>query len=151
NLRLNPTQRRRPAMRVHIVVAEKLPARAVQLVGAVFDGYVHYGARAVPVFGGVRIALYAELLYGIDRGKHDVDAIAAEAGGVRIVIDPVQEVVVLQRAVAVDADRAAEALIGIVSGPGRKQNELGVVALVQRQLFDLLALDHLPARAGIGL
>ena len=102
------------------------------------------------VFGGVGVALDTELLDGVDGGQDDVDAVAAEAGGVRVVVDTIEEVVVLEGAVAVDADGAAESLVGVVCGAGREEDELSIVALVERELADLLALDELSALAGIG-
>src|SRR5262249_13120936 len=105
-LRLDIAHGGRPAMRVHRVIAEKFPPRAVELVGSALYRHVHDSASAAPVLGRVAVAEHAELGDRIDRGPDDIDPLAAETGGVRVVVGSVEQVVVLEGAVAVDADGA---------------------------------------------
>src|SRR5262249_15876915 len=103
----NPAQSRRPAVGVHIIVAEEFPAGSVELVAATLDGDVDHGSGAVAVLGRVAVTLYAELGHSVNRGQHHIDAIAAETGGVGSVVNAVEQIVVVQGTVSVDADRAA--------------------------------------------
>ena len=117
-------------MGVKIVVTKKLPYRAMNLVRAVFDDNVHHSAGAMAIFSRVAIALDTKLLHRIHGGKDHVDTIPAIAGGMGIVVDPVEQIVVLQRPVSVDADGSAQPLVRVIGGAWRQQHQLCVVALV---------------------
>src|SRR5262249_54778569 len=106
HLRLDAADGWCPAVRVEIIVPEELPARAMELVGPSFDAYIDHGSSAPAVLRRIAVAQHAELLYGIHRRPDHIHTFATEAGGIGVVVSAVEQVVILQRAIPVDADRA---------------------------------------------
>lgn len=117
-LRLPAVDGRGPALGVELVVAEEFPRSATNIVAAALDGDVHNTARTASVLSGVAVRLHLELRYGVHRGPHHIHPFAAEAGGVGVVVHTIEQIVVLQRAIAVDVDRAADTLRGFTAVPG---------------------------------
>ena len=87
--------------RVKDVVAEELPSRAVQSVGAGLNGCVENGSSRTPEFSAEVRGLNLELLNRVDRGQHNVVGAVQEVHGVGIVINAVEHVIVLRRPVAI--------------------------------------------------
>src|SRR5690348_17345885 len=102
----------------------------MQLITAAFDRDINHGAGTVTILGRVTVALYTKFLDSIYRGQHYVHAIPAEASGMRVIVDPVQQIVVLKSSVSVNADRAAQPLIGVVGSAGNQQHQLRIIAFV---------------------
>src|SRR5262249_55323889 len=86
---------------VQLVIAEEFPSGAMEAVGAGLDrGVEHRGTRASE-FGAEVRSLNLEFLNGVDRRKHDEIGSVQEVHGVGVVVDAVEQIVVLRRAVAV--------------------------------------------------
>ena len=101
------------------------------------------------VLGRVGPGQHLELAHGVqDRPVQRL------VGGLVVVVDPVLDVVVGDLAVAGHVEAAAEPEGGVLRGSedvGLKLGELQVVAAVERQLDDLLLVDHVAERHVLGL
>ena len=101
------------------------------------------------VLGRVGPGQHLELAHGVqDRPVQRL------VGGLVVVVDPVLDVVVGDLAVAGHVEAAAEPEGGVLRGSedvGLKLGELQVVPAVERQLDDLLLVDHGSPRRRLGL
>src|SRR5690348_12832785 len=95
NFRFDSTDSGCPTVCVHRVVAEELPGSAMKIIRAVLDRYINDCARAVAVLGRVAIALHSKLLYRIYGWKHDICAVSAVAGGMGVIVDSIEQIIVL--------------------------------------------------------
>ena len=141
---------REKVVRVERVVPQEFVDAAAKPVRPGLDRRVDDRARAAAVLGRIGICLNLEFLERLDRRLHELDVLASEGVRVGDVVHAVQQKDVVERAVAVhvqdalevDARQARRAR----QHAGREQGELVVVPPVQRQLDDLLLVDHRPAR-----
>ncbi len=139
-------------------VAQKLVSRAVKLVRSGTHGRVDHAAADAAVFRAEVAGDHFEFGKRIGRRLHHLARIALVAGRIGVVIQPVQQEIVIGAAHAVHVERAFARRAG-----GRKQDrhgrtmhvrgkqrEIGIIAAVQRQLDNLLRVDHLPVFARVG-
>src|ERR1035437_1442697 len=145
----------KPIRGIEFIVAEKLPCRAMEAIGAGFDRSVENGARGTTQLGAEVSGLDLEFLDGIQRRQNDKVGSVEEVHGVGVVVDAVQQVVVLGGAQAVGGEGARG---GIAAGvglrrlhAGAKLGKEGKVAPVKRQTVDGLRTDDLPDRGFFGL
>ncbi len=141
--------------RIQPVVAQELVDAPPHHVGAGLDRGVDDRAGAAPVLGRIRVRLNLEFLQRFDRRLHELDVLAAKRIRVGDVVDAVEQEDVVEGAVAVDVQHPLEVDAGqprrAGQHAGRQQGELVVVAAIQRQLDDLLLVDHQAARGGVGV
>ena len=123
---------------VQRVIAVELPDGAAQLVRARLERRVEHGAARAAVLGAERAGQDLDLVDGVDRRLDDVGDAAQEIDVARVVVDPVQQVVVLRRPHAVGGkhQRRAGALLRRHDAGG-ETGEDRVVAAVDRQILDL--------------
>ena len=131
---------------VERIVAEEFVGAAAHAVGARLDRRVDHRARAAAELRGIGVGLNLELLQRLDRRLHELHVFAAERVRIGDVVDAVEQEHVVERAVAVDVERALEVHARQPrrgrQHARREQRELVVVAAVQRQIDDLLLIDH---------
>ena len=137
----------------NFIVAQKFPHVAVNLVGAGLDDGVHDGAVAAAEFRAVGIGFDLKLRDGIHRRLHHISGAVQNVAQIRVIVNAVEQEVVLQGAGAV----GAEAICGFDARPGfggshtsAEKCELSIVASVQRQRVDAVAVDQLAEVRGFG-
>jgi hypothetical protein len=145
----------KPVRRIQLVVAEELPHRAVQAVGAGLDGRVQNRAGGTAQFGAEVRRLHLELLDGVQRRQDDEVGAVEEVDRVGVVVDAVEQVVVLRRTQAVGRECARSRVAAGVGlrrlHAGAKLREEREVAPVQRKAVDALLGDDLADRCFLGL
>jgi hypothetical protein len=132
---------------VERVVAVEQEGGAVERVGAGLGEHVDLAAGIAAELGAVGVRLDAELTDRLG-AKRGAGGAAGRSVGEVVLDRPVEQVDVRPRILAVDAhaeavrdDRSAVA-VRVGEDAGLEQREVGVVAAVQRQLFDRLRADQ---------
>ena len=145
----------KPVRGIEFIVAEKLPGRAMEAVGAGLDGGVQNRARGTAQFGAEVRCLDLEFLDRVQRRKNDKVGAVEEVDGVGVVVDAVQQVVVLRGAQAVGGECARGRIAAGVGlrrlHAGAKLGKESKVAPVERQTVHALLGDYLPDRRFFGL
>ena len=144
---------------VELVVPVVVVGRPPEAVGARLGGDADRGARRAAVFRGERARHDPELVDGIDRWTRDLGAELLDVGRDRVVVDPVEHEVVLERAVAMHADAAGAAgrraarLLGITVTLHARHEGQQVVPVPdgQWQLGDFCLVDDLADDRGFGV
>ena len=135
--------RREEVLLIELIAAVELVGRAVHLVGSRFrdDGD---NRLALAIFGGERVAKQAHFLHGVDRRvqrqivepqRPDIHAVD------RVVGRAVTSAFDRDELIAAPELRVAREVPGRHARRERRQRQHG--AAVQRQVFDLLLVDHL--------
>ena len=145
--------------RVQAVVAEELVGRAVQVVGAGLGGDGDGGPGGAPVLRGVGAGDDLELLDRVDRRAGDLARQLLHVLRDAVVVHPVEQEVVLQRAgaVHVDAPGAAEGgaapLLGVAVAlhAGHERQQVVPVADRERKPRDRGLLDDRAERRLLGV
>ena len=140
---------------VEYIVAEELPNGPVNLIGTGLDARVE-NRRAGPAELGAEVrGLDLEFRNRVDRGKnHEVRSVQ-EVHGIGIVVDTVQHVIVLRRAIAIRRKGAvlgvtASVRLGGIHACGELGQE-GEVAPIQREIVYAALVDDLAHRRIFGL
>ena len=155
--RLLAVGRQEVRKRVQRRVAEELEDVAAQAVAAAPIGDVHRRAGRASVLGALIVGDEAELRHRVGRRLHHLVREPLVARAVGVVVDAVDQEVVERAAEAVDVERAfARRAVGALverglPDAGREQRERRVLAAVERELAHLVAGNHLPALARVGL
>ena len=135
-----------PGVGVERLVAKKREQRAAVLVGALFDRGVDHCAGRLAEFRRVGASLHLELRQRIHRRLHHLRTALLQVGRERVVIGPVERVVVPGGVVAVGVEERVFAATGNAGGsghhPGREERQLRVAPAEQRQVADLAGVDH---------
>src|SRR5215469_16762060 len=95
---------------VKLVVPEELPECSMQIVGAGLDRCIQNGSSRTTVFGTEVRCLDREFLDRVNRRQHHVVGAVEKVNRVRVVVDPVQEVIVLRRTESVCRERATRGI-----------------------------------------
>src|SRR6266480_2199383 len=86
---------------IKFIIAEKLPDRPMQFVGALFDRGIENGCPGTAELRAKSRGLYLEFLNRVDRRQHNEVRAVQEVHGVRIVVNTIEQVVVLSRSKAI--------------------------------------------------
>src|SRR5262249_7825117 len=135
---------------------EEFPGFAVELVCSALDRRVDDGAGRSAIFGGIIVGFNFELGKCIRVWLNNLVGETLIAGAVGVVVDAIEQEVVEFAAAAVDVIRSVATAVGAILQRGfrytrSQQREVGVGATIQRQLYDLLGVNELAARAGLCL
>ena len=101
--------------RIELVIPEKFPNIAVELVGSRLNGGVHDSRARTPELSAEVRSLDFKFLNCIYRGQNNKIRAVQEIYGVRIVIDAVKHVIILRRAKAVRGKGARSSVTARVS------------------------------------
>ena len=132
----------------------------MEVVRAAPDRHHDDAAGVPPVLRGVVGGLDLHFLHGVQGGDDRLRLAVLQAHDGRVVVYAVNQVVVLQRRLAVDAQAVAErrcaegaavAAADLGSYPGAQQAERLVAAPVEREFLQLLALDGVVERGVLRL
>ena len=127
----------------------------MQLVAARPYNSVDERAGAPAEFCGVSVRLNFELLKRLNRRLNDLHIQPSEAVRVGCVVKSIELKCILERSIAIDVERPAEAdrlqPWRRREYSGGEQRQLVVVAAVQRQLYHLRVIDDGAEACGLGL
>ena len=136
---------------IELIVAEKLPDGAVQLVGAGFDSGIENRCPGAAEFGTEARGLNFEFLDSIDGRKNNEVRTVQEVHGVGVVVNAVEQVVVLRGPKSIRREGAGGSVAASISlGRVHAGDELGKeskVAAVQGKFIDALGVHYLSDRA----
>src|SRR5262249_8695007 len=139
---------------VQLLITEEVVCGAVKAIGARFEGEVHDAAGGSPEFRGIRVGLHLKFADRVNRGFDHLGLIRVEGSVVGVVVKSVQQVVVVNGALAARAESARPAADTIVGAGGAasltgrrqralgKQGQLKVVAAIQGQVFYPALLNY---------
>ena len=137
---------------VQSVVPVKLPGAPAKSARPRLEGCVEHRSAGAAVLGAERARHDFDLVNGVDRRLDDIGHAAEEVDVARVVVDPVEQVVVLRGPHAVGGKHQRRARAGLGRHhSGAEAGEDRIVAAVDRQVFDRAALQGLADRTAAGL